>query len=822
MFQPPIQSPYDNGWKVMNQPPSVQIKINTTQWDASLTDMSVDTEATNILARYYGELSQFVASCRQARDLGGIHNYTSFRDWPQISVAYYSVNQTELVTVGITPTNTGSQGKAPSEAGNTFDIKWSFISFPYPGMTQNGGTLVPEGLQYNGVQYIYDPGFSPSAPGPTSKVDATTGVISCKAPILTPDLNYMLTSVISTDGETAAQQAEQLLLSQMVGTRRIPTVKQVDNSGVALPSDQQWLGYTEDLWTKNLGASAIATTPLSGTQYWEVQIVSLPRNKVPDNFNVPLEIVHETGADGVVVSGTEWDGSLITSPLENFGAQGADWTWDATLDAFLTPAIGVCPGYFLPDDLLPGDPTAKPRLFNDYGRLLGMDQALDVLSGNLYDRARSVYVVALSVDNNTYKIQTWVQGNWQLINGSTATLYGTDSFITDPPPGGTPWPNPKVDFRGYKAVSSVGIYTGVADPQNIPFTATTDGQVMQLTEQTEVDNCFNGIPNNVVSGSYTQGISFGPYPVTDYYAPASGPNGGTGLKFSSLGTNSLTTTVVIDASIHETHQTYVTPINWTSTPPGTYFQWNNQTWECVGVDGTDMGDGTDIGDGILTHMAGRYLSPVSIPMIFGEIGTLYPLQSGQTDDAWIALYTSRYHTPAFIGRIDCLHQGPYHEGDDSGRGSGITYYDGDGSDSSIFSLGPNATSAMSVQGCYTGVDLGDLVNGDTVMIATDADQGYIWFGKNGKWYGKTGMLDPVYDGPAHGTHWAAVMDGFTKSAYPITSPTGAWARATAKPQYFPCVSYRLGPGEVKIVFDKAQLKYPPPAGFKVYGQAAAG
>jgi hypothetical protein len=129
---------------------------------------------------------------------------------------------------------------------------------------------------------------------------------------------------------------------------------------------------------------------------------------------------------------------------------------------------------------------------------------------------------------------------------------------------------------------------------------------------------------------------------------------------------------------------------------------------------------------------------------------------------------------------------------------------------------------MSVQGCYTGVDLGDLVNGDTVMIATDADQGYIWFGKNGKWYGKTGMLDPVYDGPAHGTHWAAVMDGFTKSAYPITSPTGAWARATAKPQYFPCVSYRLGPGEVKIVFDKAQLKYPPPAGFKVYGQAAAG
>ena len=111
------------------------------------------------------------------------------------------------------------------------------------------------------------------------------------------------------------------------------------------------------------------------------------------------------------------------------------------------------------------------------------------------------------------------------------------------------------------------------------------------------------------------------------------------------------------------------------------------------------------------------------------------------------------------------------------------------------------------------------------MIATDADKGYVWFGKNGDWYLSDGTkVSCTTANPSTGpgaptpTGWAAIMDGASEAKNPVTTPSGGWDRNTAQPQYFPCVSYRMGPGEVNVNYTTAKLKYAPPGGFKVYGQ----
>ena len=824
VFKPGIQTQLKEGnLQTLNMPSATMIRVEASPtWFQDNPTAAVQRLVDAIVFSRYGDLAQFVASSRQMRELGGMTGQRTFRNWDDLRADFSYNFGVEMLLITVLPQNIRVGGQPKVTVGNTFDIKWNFIAFPYPGMTQGNGTLVPATLQYNGVQYVYDPGFSPSAPGPTSRTDAATGVIKCAAPVMPPDLDKMLISVIGSGTETAAQKAEELLSSQ-IKSRVTPTIDQT-----TLDTSDKFVGYTPDLYTVNLGASAVVTTPLSGLQYWEVQIVALPRGHVPDPFNVPLPIVHETGDDGGVVSGSEWDGTLTTSPIETYGANGTDWVWDATLDTFLTPAIGVCPGYFLPDDQLPGSATAKPKLFNDYGRLLGMDQAMDVVAGKLYDRARSVYVVAVSMNNAAVITHAWQQGYWYTTGVASDGSYvapthvETDSFVAEPPPGGTAWPNVNKNYLTNKVANSGGIYQGASGVSG--EVGVVGGMITQILQDTQLADCFGGKPYTTISSTTTYGSPIAPETPTSIYSPAKGPPAGSsGVAFVSTSAW-VPGGVVATLSGGETHQYFTQTNTWGTNPPNTYFEWSGQLWRCIAIDGS-----VDVQHASITttytyhHTPGAYLSPVTNACVFGELGELYqPLppvdpnwaDSGHagpqplTDTFWTSLYTSGYHTPAFIGRMDSV----YH----------AQYYEGDGSDSSIFNLstytGGGAPPAVNT-GCYTGVDLGPLVNGDTVMVATDATKGYIWFGKNGQWYGQDGPLSPTSDGPQFGTKWAAVMDGATKSAFPITTLPGAWDRATAQPQYFPCASYRLGPGEVKIVFDAGALKYQPPSGFKVYGQS---
>ena len=102
-------------------------------------------------------------------------------------------------------------------------------------------------------------------------------------------------------------------------------------------------------------------------------------------------------------------------------------------------------------------------------------------------------------------------------------------------------------------------------------------------------------------------------------------------------------------------------------------------------------------------------------------------------------------------------------------------------------------------GSDTGVDLGELAVGDTVMMAADQDTGKVWFGKNGAWLAPQGGLD----GTQHEEPDPAAGEG----------PTTLMDAATGgKPEYYAAMSYRIGP--VTMQLKAFGGKYAPPGGFK--------
>lgn len=133
------------------------------------------------------------------------------------------------------------------------------------------------------------------------------------------------------------------------------------------------------------------------------------------------------------------------------------------------------------------------------------------------------------------------------------------------------------------------------------------------------------------------------------------------------------------------------------------------------------------------------------------------------------------------------------------------------------------TGRLDLDGGPVGLDLGDIVVGDVVMIATELltkkqfdtqsspqVSGKIWFGKNGKWYNWTGSptspnVDAVMD-VANG--WASVLD-------PIWDVNSGLVIGQAK--FYPAVSWRLGPVHVRIRLGTSQ-KHKPPKGFKALTQ----
>ena len=864
VFKPPIQN---QPGQTLNLPTAILISLEVTQrWRDSVPLDETQYLADQIIYRHYNDLAQFIAGSRQMR--GDLMGQRTARDWGELR-ADFSYNQgQEVLHLIVRPEKTYTPtGGRELVVGGDFDVKWDFTAFPYPGMSQGDGTTVPQDMRTYGVSYVYDPGFSPSAPGPTSRTDPQTKVITSTSPVETPDIDFIPYSGVYTSPPTTK---EQILVQGMQAWGPLSTLtpefqaysaaayftKSYSTSWTPPAEPASTFGYQSQDYSKKVAGSAILTAPLSGLEYWEVSIIKLPRGRVPDAYHDPLPQWTYIGIDNEQITQGIWNGNSLTDLTQDSGSHGTNWSWVPEVDTFLTPAIGICPGYFLPDDLLPGNAQASPGKFQDYGRILGMDQPLDIVDGKLYDRARSIYVVAGSVKTGTTTTSQYTPGYWYGLTVSSTGSVQTwtpdmasicqDNYATKPPPGSPNWPDVKVDFHDFGLVArgdTLYKYDGEGILSNIVSIAgNISGELKILL------HAYNWVINDYITAydAAQAGVTSALTPADLYgttiglqaqtgHARLSGPTGGMGQVYRANGATTIYVTLFSELQWQDTSGTYVTAragyddhaLSWSSTnifgsaSGGVFGDGDGNTWMIMGKDGdqfntTKMYDMDSLAGNPnyqLKYVAGSFSTPsTQSPVIYSDIIPTGLSADNFTLSAWQKLGAEGYHTPAFIGRIDQC------------KGIGSAIDDGTGA-----TLNAGAWSWVDPVGAYTGVDIGKLSEGDVVMIAADADKGYVWFGRNGTWYLSDGTTvahdaqNPTTGpGAATPTGWAAVMDGAKKSAYPITTPSGQWDRATAQPQYFPCVSYRLGPGELKFIFDKGKLKYSPPSGFMVYGQAKIG
>ena len=779
-------------------PCSVRVVVHATQKWRDKTE-NPDAAAQAIINRHRGDIAQLISAGRQ-RANSGVAVTVSTITHEQLVARYTKQFALETVMLDVYPENTVTGGWSQKVvAGGKHKITWPFTAFPIPGMSQGGGDAYPADMPGT-VEYWYDPFFSPSGPGAVSYSEG--GKLKAQTPVDTPD-----TAVVS------------------------------------------------EAWSVGVGGSAILTAPLDGKQYWEVKLIKLPRGRVPKPMFYELADSEVTGADGTVLRGKQWTGFTATSDIETTGKDGTAWTWPPEIDTFMTPAVGVCPAHFLPDDLLPGDPTQPPQLFQDYGRVLGLDQPLpDPIT--LYDQARSIYVVSVSSKSVDTTSKSYIPGYWEAVPDDPA--YDTeriamDDFTRNPPPGADPWLNPKMVGSVDRVVAGPD---GVYSFSGAPFVEghpTVDDVAKLITKREARSELWPGYPPDLGGaagfiamypdpsndpdhhwGAATENPRFTKYTYGDVYAYTYAPQyvekfgppiGSQGWYNDDPlhGTWSLMGVGVIDYEDPRfvyvpnagVYCDYANTWTWKRGLGPFVVSADKSSWQLLATDNAkgkwnlynrdlDYHYSTDV---TFRYTDGKFDDPVTTTTLYLDFyASQYVDISAPppADTPWDIIYKAGRYAPVFVGRVDRADLGGYV---------------GDCSNPETFDVGDPNVNNQGYSGGFTGVDLGDLQEGDILMFATATDTGYLWIGKNGKWYNKDGELDPEVDGPQHNNKWVAVMDGCSASAYPVTPPEGDWDRATAKPQYFPCVSYRLGPGEVDIIYDPRKLTYEVPAGFQVYGQS---
>ena len=781
--------------------------------------------ADQIINIFAGDIRQTVMSARQQR--GGLEQHRYRRELPGLVIEITFNNGHEALRLTAYPENLPSSSGSV-ETTTPFVIKVPFTGFPVPGLGATSTLAVdqqPSSLspitdwpfQWNafGPIYPFDPAFTPGSPGPTSKFSTVNNAYVCTAPIGAPDF-----AAAGSPPQIESEATLGVYGTEIVAYDGIP-IQYLDPAGGGVIDGAN--GVPNTAWCAGVGGTAALTAALSGKEYWEVEIVTLPAGNVPDaylNASIRLDLdfaVAETANPTVTIS------TMFAQGSGYFGWD-APYTlsWPAKLDAFGTPLIGLCTAAYLPDDLVPSAPGGSPKPYMDYNRVLGCDPVLDPY-GPKSKIARSIYMTrtAFVVDHPDLKFKCqWNAGAWE--------YQGTDgSWFTDATAGATSVPGQVLNgtsglvattdpvthvvsqsgfsnFATYYAALSAWSPDEGAAPSNI-FTATAanawaylisdnpffnrapwqTAEVVMINNQPsvplEVDGSgylggpdgvlweafFQVAPSTTFAGYPSSGPGTANWPATVPFFENSGLYGFYWSLFSGLYvTNSLNNTPALSGMnvrytpgvvSYNSADPYIYP---TTRLAGDYFQgqdWKTSSW---------------------TLHLNAYAQPVQ--------------------DLW----TDGYHAPVFIGRVDNWNFGALPSNSMS-----------DGVDAALDGSAAHGAQIMGPIARFTGVDLGDLKNGDVVMVAADAAAGYVWFGKNGVWYGpgdQTTSSAPLNgDGPSQGTKWAAVMDGCTASSTPAATPAD-------KPMYFPAVGWRVGPMECKLLYG-SNIKYPIPAGFKGYG-----
>jgi len=805
MFKPSIQSPTIAGEEsfpnVVNAPCSVSYDVQASPnfWMATPTQ-DIQKLVSIIVGNYQSMLFHFVATARQERETGNMSGQRKSVSEPGIHAELTYNMGLEMLRVTIYPESASSDVKQPKLPDAVIEITVPYTGLPVPGLgaSPSGAIVFPN--------YPFDFLNSPSAPGPTSHKDGK-GIYRSSAPILPPDL--------SLDGGMSLPGGP---VWMTYGAGKAPT--NYDYSIRDYTPDTSWQsGVTEDGWCKGVGGSAVLTTPLDGKQYWEVEIVTLPQPRKPPNHQMT-----DIFAGGGQVGPGGWSGGtpVPTTPQSVSGGLGGaggfyqttadpgisgttyDVSWSDNLTAWGTPTIGVVPAYYLPDDLQHNAVTAKPELYQDYSRVVGIDPPVLDPAGPKGMLARSIYGIQKPCKDVATQqcIYTYTFGQYTTSNPAVGVITCDDEYLNPcplrpAPPGPIP-----LSMNQWSAVGNAGklsVLIGVDDGTNYLAGTPITGTAATLTGA--ADTTSNPVDFPVytrVGGGLLYGASDGEtiVPVWGTWAGealhAALPEAYTIWKASSTvgSVGPLGVADYVNYILHYTPPALTTSISTINNTEGDFVRYSS----------------------FHTFGGGGYQS------------SYFPNVYKNYADAVMNAFADGPHFGVWLGRLD---QWPTFSdaGSDGTEGSGtlLAIGDGcsDGHDVPVDGSLPMAPGQLSTIGQYSGVDLGGLKVGDIVMLATDTKTGCVWFGKNGKWCGPgdggglSGPLGPA-DGPAKGTKWASIMDGGSKSALPVTTPPGPYSYTTGQPRYFPAVGFRIGDFACKVRVGST-VKYVPPSGFKAYG-----
>jgi len=819
------------------------------------------------LLQYQAEVLHLVAAARQQNQLNELGQRSAYGEWGPVTALYQS-NQ-GLETLRLTVAVGGHAEAGGVEIGGVFDIKVAFTGFPYPSMgAYNTGWA--DHFQFNGPVYQCDPAFSPSDPGPRSRFDTSNAVWVCDAPVKEPDMNATL--------------AGPPLLAEGVRSP-LPLYTIETGSGttaaVTLGNPDTTVGIMQPDWCAGVGGSAILTTPLSGKQYWEVEIVTLP-HKVPAPYNTDLSgftvthtidngtphPTHETVAYHIPIA-------FLTVLQQGLGFQGSfTTTWPSGLDAFGSPCIGIVPGYYLPADMLPGISTAPPLHFQDYTRSVGLDPVIDP-KGDKSKLARSIYLTRTSEiaqaqlvpSSSTAAPSTTINypGVWEVpvVLGSDQ-ITQAEAYLqaqVDGTAGSYPAGSASAalttlgvsDLAAYKAAvlaysadpthAPVPVMPAVAYIKADPSTGVSTVEAGAITERNGWSFCcadnpvLKAPPGGTLTPDYE--VVYGQH----MYFPMAGDRGiylVTGLAPNLIypTPTTLANITPVDAAFAAAQKNGYVFMGMASGPDLTgavvtsssgsgatyyvnqaYQGWNYSMYVAASyVGGTDAD-----GRAYPRYTSGYTATIVSQPSPGSDAYTVYYFASDNYTTTLAAVTDVSAVWSASPKPTQGLHSAGYHAPVYVGRVDSVADDTkiGDGTTIPLDGSLANVGQTMGLIGQFTGVDLGPLVEGDVVMMAADTASGKVWFGKNGDWYapGSQYVASAVLDATSDGPAFGTKWAAIMDGGKNSATPVTVDATTPTKDQP-PEYFPAVGfrQGPLEAkIHYGSGMKYKTPNGFTIYG-----
>lgn len=366
MFRPGFQLPLIKGpeqsERVIQPAPITRYEIEASEkWKAE-NKVPLEIVAETIIDAHVTDIMTFVHSQRQNANLSSIEVAKTHRELPAMRMSMATIQGTEILDLRLRPESFAGEFRSrelriPIKVEDIVDAKTAFSYWPIPGSQSYGNP--PENWIRNGsVVDFYDAAYAPAddvgGPPPTAAPDAATN-----------------------------------------STSDITQFSWLDNgTGDLTPSNNG--GYVEAQWLKDkVGGSGVYRNKLSGKQYWEAEIKTLPTAR-PEDYSRPTGNTVNYGNE------TEWPlGKNTDLTTYTYFPEG--------LDTFYNPVIGIMPGWV--------KELSYEGSTNFSLQILGLE--------NKIDKPRAIFAVRTSNILGPTKVKAFIPGGIYVDVSVTSFEYPT-------------------------------------------------------------------------------------------------------------------------------------------------------------------------------------------------------------------------------------------------------------------------------------------------------------------------------------------------------------------------------------------------------------